>query len=104
MLESLIALYGPTGAGEPDPQVTAVVQLATRRLKSLRDELAAQYADQLKSLEERLEAAARLTATDPKHAAAMYRAIVDLHQGHEWAESVVVQAQTRLAEIEQRAP
>jgi serine/threonine-protein kinase len=100
MLESLIALYGPAGIGKPDPQVTAVVQLATRRLKTLRDELAAQHSQQINSLKERLDAAARLTATDPKQAAAMYRAIVELHQENEWAKAVVQEARVRLAKID----
>jgi hypothetical protein len=104
MLESIIALYGPVGTGEPDAQVTAVVQLASRRLKSLREDLTAQHAQHVKSLQERLDAAERLSATDAKRAAAIYQAIVDLHQNNDWAKAIVEEAQARLDILEKSTP
>jgi serine/threonine-protein kinase len=116
MLESLVDLYGaelpagvtadsargvPNGAEQDAANRTAdVVQLAQRRLKPMRADIARQQKQQLAALEERLAAAERLSATNPQQAAAMYRAILKLHASNKWAEKVVETARGRLAKLE----
>jgi hypothetical protein len=100
MLKSLVDLYGPNGANEEDAEISDVVQLASRQLEALQAQIAEQRERQLASLQERLDTAERLTETDPQQAAAMYRAMIELHSDDEWAETVVGQARRRLAELE----
>ena len=107
MLESLVNLYGANAADRPtasngsarrrrssdDAARTAdVVQLAERRIETMRADAAECEHDQLATLEERLAAAEQLAATNPQQAAAMYRAIVDLHESDAWAAAVVAKA------------
>ena len=116
MLDSLVNLYGPTvsvdsentatnAAGEQGTrrsdrdvaQRTAdVVQLSKRRLKSVHAELDEQHKRQAAGLEERLAVAEKLSAASPQEAAAMYQAIVDLHEHDKWAAKVVETARGRL--------
>jgi serine/threonine-protein kinase len=112
LLESLLALYGDVpdadfqspGKESEDPErrqrQAQCVELAHRRLKSLRDELADWTEQQLTELRGRLAAAERLTASNPKLAAAMYRAIIDLHQEEAWAAEIVADARQRLSKLE----
>jgi hypothetical protein len=100
MLQSLADLYSPDGDDGADAQTTTLARLARRQLAALREQTAAQRERQLALLQERLAAAEKLSPTDPRQAAAMYRAIVNLHQSDEWAAEVVVVARERLAELE----
>jgi serine/threonine-protein kinase len=102
LLQSLIDLYGPKGGEEKDDQAADVVRLAKRRLTLLREQIAEQHKRQLASLSERLDAAERLLPTNAEQAAAMYRAIVDLHGSDAWAGEVVAQARARLEQMENR--
>ncbi len=79
-----------------------VVQLAKRRLPTLRADLAKQREQQLTALNERLAAAERLRATNPQQAAAIYRAILSLYEGDAWAAPVVDKARGALAELEKK--
>ena len=113
MFESLIDLYEPkmaatTAAEAPSTEKTRddrpasertadVVQLAKRRVEKLRSDVARQNEQVLRALEERLAAAEELMSTDPTRAAAMYQAIVTLHQDDTWAAPVVEQAREKLA-------
>jgi hypothetical protein len=100
MLQSIVDLYAPSGAGEPDKQAAVVVQLANRRLESLRIDMEKQRKQQLQALRDRLQVADELSKTDPQRGAAMYRAIVHLH-GNDGALAEPVQtARRRLAELE----
>jgi serine/threonine-protein kinase len=99
-LQSLVDLYGPNVVNKDNSQVSAVVQLSKRRLATLREQIAEQHERQLVSLKERLVAAARVSETDPQQAAAMYRAMVELHADDPWAEEVVAEARSRLSESE----
>jgi hypothetical protein len=58
-----------------------------------------QRQSELASLNERLSVAEKLAPTDASRAAAIYQAIIDLHQSDKWAESVVARARSRLAEL-----
>jgi serine/threonine-protein kinase len=117
MLQSLIDLYqppasrrndskpAPGSATDADPhhdhaaRTAAVVQLARRQLDQLQSEMAKQRAAQLAELDERMNVAQRLAASDARHAAAMYRAIVDLYQNEAWARDIVAEARRRLDRI-----
>jgi serine/threonine protein kinase len=100
LLQSLVELYGPSAPDEADDQVAAIVQLAARRLAALRTDLDKSHKRQLAALGDRLDAAQHLLKNNPQQAAAMYQAIIDLHEGDAWAEKVVGEARSRLAELE----
>jgi serine/threonine-protein kinase len=99
-LQSIVDLYGPNAGKQEDTETAAVVRLAIRRLEALRAQVAEQRERQLESLKERLAAAAQLSETNPRRAAAMYRAIIELHANDAWAENVVAEARSRLRERE----
>jgi serine/threonine-protein kinase len=112
MFESLAALYGApapspsseTGAGRAElrDRELLCVALAERRMESLHKELAAQIKGRLESLEERMAAASELSASDRSRAAAMYRAMIDLHEHDDWAEAIVAEARRRLDELQKQ--
>jgi serine/threonine-protein kinase len=99
MLQSLINLYGPTSPDKKTDKSSAIVRLAERRLADLRSDLAKMHERELTALRERLDAADQLAKTDFTQAAAMYQAIIDLHEADSWAKEVVVQARTRLTDL-----
>ena len=116
MLDSLVNLYGPTAHADSENSATSaageqgkrrsdrdaaqqtadVVQLSRRRLQSVHAELDEQHKRQTSGLEERLAVAEKLSAANPQEAAAMYQAIVDLHEHDKWAAKVVETARGRL--------
>jgi serine/threonine-protein kinase len=117
MLKSLMDLYGSEatrGAGDPatdsqtaradngDPheRMNIVVQLAKRRLATLQTTITKQREAQLADLRERLQAANRLANSAPQRAAAMYRAIIELHVNDQWAAEVVQEARSQLDKLE----
>jgi hypothetical protein len=110
MFESLVALYGTPATstdGEKDDGSASrrdrellCVALAERRIELLRIELAKQIDEKRASLTERLEAARALSASNRGRAAAMYRAIIDLHENDDWASEFVAESRRRLEEIE----
>jgi hypothetical protein len=65
----------------------------------MRTDLNRQRERELSSLKERLDVAEKLATADAARAAAIYQAIIDLHQGDAWAESVVAKARSRMAEL-----
>jgi serine/threonine-protein kinase len=81
-------------------RTAAIVQLAKRRLAALESDLARQRKRHVALLEERLETAKRVTTSEPQRAAGMYRAIIDLHGSDAWADEIVEEARSRLAELE----
>jgi hypothetical protein len=116
-LKSLIDLYGAedtrgggdqssasqTAASENDnvrERMNIVVQLAERRLAALQTTIAKQRDVQIADLRERVKAAQQLADSDPQRAAAIYRAIVDLHSHDEWAAEVVQEATSQLARLQ----
>ena len=118
MLQSLMDLYGPSAAAaagnhgaagsiddsqqdrDEKTRTAAIVQLAKRQLAQLRAELAKQRAAQLAAVRERLSTAEQLAPSDPKQAASMYQAMIDLYEHNSWADDVVREARGRLAELE----
>jgi serine/threonine protein kinase len=115
MLESLVNLYGADlpaeaprtaegvvgGKTKRDKSARAadVVQLARRRIETLRSELAQKHKIQLAEINERIDVAEKLSKSDSQRAAAMYQAIIDLYGSEKWAESAVGNARSRLAEL-----
>jgi len=102
LFQSLIDLYGPSVGDGDNKDIAAIVQLAKQRLEGLHSDLTKLHERQLSALAERLEVAQQLSTTDSAKAAAMYRAIIDLHQSNTWANEVVAQARTRLEELESK--
>jgi serine/threonine-protein kinase len=102
LFQSLIDLYGPTASAKKDDDVSAIVELAKQRLAALRAEVAKSHERQLAALMERLEVAAHLTNREPKQAAEMYRAIIDIYGDKEWAASAVTQAKKELQGLENK--
>lgn len=113
MLESLIDLYGADVADDAkDSAATSaakkisdraaaeraadVVQLAKRRIKTIRADLLKLRAEQLATLEERIVTAERLSTTDPRKAIAMYSAILKIYENEPWAAPLVDKARRKL--------
>jgi hypothetical protein len=115
LLESLVNLYGPAGSGdgpkeqqriarkdskaEATTRTADVVQLAERRMKTLRADLERLREKDLAMLSERLAVAEKLEKTEADRAAGIYKAIIDLHHDDAWAEAVVAKARNRMAEL-----
>jgi hypothetical protein len=116
MLESIVDLYadddrthvGSSGANQTDqarvdrverPRVSVVVELAKRRIVSLRKDISKQRDAQLVDIRERLETAAAFGQREPQKAVAIYRAIVDLHEREPWAAEAVAEARNRLKKL-----
>lgn len=74
-----------------------VVRLARLRIESLTSDLNAQHEQQLASLNERLGVAEQLKSTQPEKAAAICRAVVNLHGTDTWAAAAVSRARNLLA-------
>jgi eukaryotic-like serine/threonine-protein kinase len=104
LLQSLVDLYGPNSGGKDDhnQDMAAVVELARQRLETIRAELIKVHDRELNSLKERLAVAEQLSRSDPQRAAAMYRAIIDLHDDNAWANEVVAHARTQLTGLQQQ--
>jgi hypothetical protein len=117
LLNNLVALYAADAAGERNgaanvkdkraatrerTRTAAIVEFARRRMATLEADLTTRRKRQLESLAERLEAAGRLSTSQPREAAAMYAAIIDLHADDGWAQEKVDEAKSRLAELEKR--
>jgi serine/threonine-protein kinase len=102
LLQSLVDLYAPVVNGAAaDDDVAAIVALAKRRLKTLREDLDKMHERQLTALRGRLEVARQLSRSDAAEAARMYQAIIDLHAGDAWAKEVVAEARSMLGESKQ---
>ena len=114
MFESLVALYGTAAGSESATEgpgdkkaaaqsdahrVADVVQLAHRRVETLRTDLARQRERDLADLEQRVAVAQKLASSDAKQAATVYQAIIDLYGDDAWAAAVVTKARNGLAEL-----
>ncbi len=106
-LRSLLALYDPTDRSadaEPLPSVDGAkdpnylwLVLARKQIEELALRVDQQAASQLPLLQKRFEVAVKLQLTQPKQAAKMYQAIVDIYGNQPWAKPVVEEAENRLA-------
>ena len=100
MLESLLALYRPTGvAADVGEDARPYMVLAERQVERLRGRLDQQAGEQLPALHERFAAARKLEESAPTRAAKMYRAIDDLYGDQPWAAAVVEEARARLKSL-----
>jgi serine/threonine protein kinase len=115
MLESLVNLYGSNDSPDTSAAQAAVskkdrshddaartadvVQLAKRRIETMRADWNRQRERELAEMNKQLRVAERLATTDAARASGIYQAIIDLHRDDKWAESVVAKARTRLAEL-----
>jgi hypothetical protein len=115
LLESIVNLYGAVDPADSsakkgdsrknDPEHEAaartadVVQLAKRRIETIRADWDRQRERELADLNERLGVAEKLAAKDVARAAAIYQAIINVHQDDAWAQAVVAKARNRMAEL-----
>jgi hypothetical protein len=72
------------------------LKLAGEQLDQLRARAEAVSHADLKVIEQRLDTADSLNATDPEQAAAIRRGVVELYSEKSWAEKVVTRAKTAL--------
>jgi eukaryotic-like serine/threonine-protein kinase len=96
-LQALVDLYqsssesgGPTGD---------CLTLARRRLQQLKKNVEEFASEQLDIIQKHLDQADSLLPTDPKHAQAMYRAVIELYADKPWAADAVRRAQTALDKV-----
>lgn len=76
-----------------------VVRLARQRIGSLTSDIHKQREQELAVLQERLGVARQLRAARPEQAAAICRAIVNLHGNDKWAVAAVAEARSLLASL-----
>jgi hypothetical protein len=74
------------------------LKLAGEQLDQLRARAEAVSNADLKVIEQRLDAADALSATDPEQAAAIRRGVVELYSEKPWAEHAVTRAKTALGQ------
>jgi len=94
-LQAILDLYGQT----PDsPERTGqFLELTRRHLKQLREQIAQQAAERLAAIDEKLQQAKDLQATDPAKARAIWRGIIELYGDKPWAAERVAEAKAALA-------
>jgi hypothetical protein len=97
------AMKGAANKKDPEHEAAArtadVVQLAKRRIETLRADWNRQRERELSDLNDRLGVAEKLATKDAGRAAAIYQAIINVHQDDTWAEAVVAKARSRMAEL-----
>jgi serine/threonine-protein kinase len=76
------------------------IELARRRIKDIEKEREAHAEEQLPQLQSRLDRADETKADDPKHAEAMYRAVLELYADKSWAAPAIERAKAALKEPE----
>ncbi len=96
-LHALVDLYGP--AEEAAGPWGQCVELAARRLASLREQVEEQAAPHLAMIEQRLAKAEKLAAEEPARAAAMYRAVIEMYADRPWAADAVAKARKALHDM-----
>ena len=94
-LQSLIALFSREEQAGP---TSLCFELAKRRLEKLELEQQRALADLLASVGERLDEADRLKESNPQRAGEIYRAVVELYGGKNWAARAVQRAEAGLKE------
>jgi uncharacterized protein YPO0396 len=94
-LEALLNVYS---GGAPSEAEQRCLKLAGEQLDQLRARAEAVSNADLKVIEQRLDAADSLSATDPEQAAAIRRGVVELYSEKSWAEHAVTRAKTALGQ------
>ncbi len=95
-LEALLTLYGQE---EPSGPTGLSLELARRRLKEVRQQLAEEARQHLALLEERLGAAAEKHPDRPGEARRIYEAVIELYHEKPWAAEAVEEARKRLEQL-----
>jgi serine/threonine-protein kinase len=101
LLEDLLVLYSPSENG---PQLNedqrTCLTLAERELSKLKARIEKSAAEQLPAIRERARTARALEGSSPEKAAAMYRALIDLHGDDSWATPVIDQVKVQLEALD----
>ena len=94
-LEALLNVYSGGASNEAEQRC---LKLAGEQLDQLRARAEAVSNADLKVIEQRLDAADSLSATNPEQAAAIRRGVVELYAEKPWAEHAVTRAKTALGQ------
>ncbi len=97
-LQALIDLYGNHAEG--GQRAALCLELAVQKLARLKAQGEAPAGDRLKALSHRLDEADKLRGSEPKRAAAMYRALIELYGQKPWAAPAVRRANEALKKAE----
>ena len=93
-LEALVSLYGRKEA-QAGPTGNCL-ELARWRLEQLHDQLDEKMGQHAEMVEDRLDEADRVAASDPEHARAIYEAVIELYNNKPWAAKAVERAREAL--------
>jgi eukaryotic-like serine/threonine-protein kinase len=93
-LQAIVDLYGQPGRDLGQSELCLI--LVRRHLAQLDEEVKRRAAEDLESLNSRIDAADALRPDDPKRAEAMYRAVVELYGEKPWAADTVRRARNAL--------
>jgi hypothetical protein len=97
-LQAIVDLYNQSDdVAGPTAQCCA---LAQRRISQIHERIAKQTKAQLTQLGEHLNAADAEQTSDPRQAAATYRAVIELYGDKPWAADIVQRATTALKKLE----
>ena len=94
-LQAILDVYGQTP--NPSERTGQFLELTRRHLKQLSQQMAQQAAERLASIDEKLQQAKELQATDPAKARAIWRGIIELYGDKPWAAERVAAAKQSLA-------
>jgi cytidylate kinase len=89
-------MRGPASNTSPTAQC---IELARRRLLQLTEQNNKQQAEVLAEVQQRLDHADAIRPNDPKQAASIYRAAIELYGHRRWADPIVHRAQQALDQL-----
>jgi hypothetical protein len=98
-LQALVDLYG--SAGDPSERTTECVELATRELRQLRQQMAKTVPQYLALINSNLRKAEQLRTSAPEQARVIWQSIVTLYGDKTWATEQVAKAKAALAASDQ---
>ncbi len=101
-LQSLIDLFDDE-ENFGDPEIRKFVEVARQQLPRLQEKVRRRASRKIALIEQRLDQARNIAASDPQAAREICQAIVTLYQDRVWAEKVVDDARTTLTELEKTA-
>jgi len=96
-LQAILDVYG--AQEDPRPPTGQILALAERHRALLQQRAAAANEEHLEELNERLEAARSLEATNPAQARSIYEGIILLYADRRWASEIVTQAEAALTRL-----
>ncbi|TWT37729.1 Serine/threonine-protein kinase PknH [Posidoniimonas corsicana] len=99
-MRAMIALLSQEPPPGADEDAVALLQLAEQQSNRLERRVASRAKSQLPFLTERLDAARRLSESDPAAAREICQAVVQLYSDRDWADAPVGEARALLSELQ----